>query len=110
MPVIAYNLLFAMEIMTNTVAKLYGSCIDGITANKSRCLKYLEESVGLVTVLAPYIGYAAAAEVAKESMKSGRGIREIVLAREILSPEALVEILEPLPLTNPGVPGKRNIK
>jgi len=93
--------------MTNTVAKLYGSCIDGITANQSRCLKFMEDSVGLVTVLAPHIGYAAAAEVAKESMKSGRGIREIIISREILSPEALAEILDPLPLTNPGVPGKR---
>jgi aspartate ammonia-lyase len=110
MPVIAFNLLFAMEIMTNTVAKLYGTCIDGITANNERCMKYMEESVGLVTVLAPYIGYAAAAEVAKESMKNGRSIREIILAREILSPAALAEILNPLPLTNPGVPGKRKIK
>jgi aspartate ammonia-lyase len=107
MPVIAYNLLFAMEIMTNAVARFYASCIDGITANQSRCLKYMEDSVGLVTVLAPHIGYAAAAEVAKESMKSGRGIREIIISREILSPDALAEILEPLPLTNPGVPGKR---
>jgi aspartate ammonia-lyase len=110
MPVIAYNLLFAMEIMKNTVRKLYGSCIEGITANKARCLKFMEESVGLVTVLAPYIGYAAAAEVAKESNKTGRSIREIIIAREILSPPALAEILDPLPMTNPGVPGKRNDK
>lgn len=109
MPVIAYNLLFAMEIMTNTVAKLHRSCIDGITANQGRCTRYMEESVGLVTMLAPYIGYAAAAEVAKESMKSGRSIREIIIAREILSQKALAEILDPLPLTNPGIPGKRNI-
>ena len=110
MPVIAYNLLFTMEIMTNTVAKLHDSCINGITANKARCLKYMEESVGLVTVLAPSIGYAAAAEVAKESMKSGRSIMEIIIARELLSPAALAEIIDPLPLTNPGVPGNRKIK
>jgi aspartate ammonia-lyase len=67
----------------------------------------MEESVGLVTVLAPYIGYAEAAEVAKESMRTGRSIREIILAREILSPQALAEILEAYPLTNPGVPGKK---
>lgn len=110
MPVIAYNLLFAMDIMKNTVSKLYGSCIEGITANKARCMKYMEESVGLVTVLAPYIGYAAAAEVAKDSNKTGRSIRETIVAREILSPAALAEILDPLPLTNPGVPGKRKNK
>ncbi len=110
MPVIAFNLLFSLEILKNTVRKFTASCIAGITANKARCLKYLEESVGLATVLAPYIGYNAAAEVAKESKKTGRSIREIIVAREILSAEALAEILDPLPLTNPGVPGKRNKK
>lgn len=110
MPVIAYNLLFAMDIMKNTVRKLYGSCIEGITANKARCMKYMEESVGLVTVLAPYIGYAAAAEVAKESNKTGRSIRDIIIEGKILSPAALAEILDPLPLTIPGVPGKRKDK
>jgi aspartate ammonia-lyase len=110
MPVIAFNLLFAMDIMKNTVRKLYGSCIDGITVNEARCMKYMEESVGLVTVLAPYIGYAAAAEVAKESNKTGRSIKEIILAREILSPAALAGILDPLPLTKPGIPGIRKDK
>jgi aspartate ammonia-lyase len=108
MPVIAFNLLFAMEILMNAVHKLTVSCIEGITANRLRCMKYMEESVGLVTVLAPYIGYSAAAEVAKESMKTGRSIRDIIIARELISPEALGEILDPLPLTNPGVPGRRN--
>jgi aspartate ammonia-lyase len=108
MPVIAYNLLFALEIVTNTIHQLTGSCINGITANEGRCRKYLEESVGLVTVLAPHVGYAAAAEVAKESVKTGRSIKEIILARELLSPAALAEILDPYPLTNPGVPGKRD--
>jgi aspartate ammonia-lyase len=107
MPVIAYNLLFALEIMTNAVHQFTTLCVAGITANEGRCRRYLEESVGLVTVLAPYIGYAAAAEVAKESLKTERSIREIILSRELLSPEALAEILEPYPLTNPGVPGKR---
>jgi aspartate ammonia-lyase len=108
MPVIAFNLLFAMEILKNTVHKFTESCIEGITANRLRCTKYMEESVGLVTVLAPYIGYSSAAEVAKESMKTGRSIRDIIIARELISPEALREILDPLPLTNPGVPGRRN--
>ena len=107
MPVIAFNLLFALEILKNTLGKLSGSCIDGITANEARCYRYMEESLGLVTVLAPYIGYGAAAEVAKESMKTGRSIREIIAARELLSPDALAAILDPYPLTNPGVPGKK---
>ncbi|RQW77845.1 MAG: aspartate ammonia-lyase, partial [Geobacter sp.] len=107
MPVIAYNLLFALEILKNTVGRLADSCIAGITVNEARCSRYLEESVGLVTVLAPYVGYAAAAEVAKESMETGRSIREIILARQLISSDMLAEILEPYPLTNPGVPGKK---
>lgn len=108
MPVIAFNLLLAMEILKNAVHKFTTACVAGITANEARCLKFMEESVGLVTVLAPYIGYAAAAEVAKESTKTGRSIRDIIVARELVSPAALAEILDPLPLTNPGIPGKRN--
>lgn len=107
MPVIAYNLLFALDILKNTVARLAGSCIAGITANETRCNRYMEESLALVTVLAPYLGYGKAAEVAKESIETGRSIREIILAHGLLSPEALADILEPYPLTNPGVPGQK---
>ncbi|GAB7026770.1 aspartate ammonia-lyase [Geotalea toluenoxydans] len=106
MPVIAYNLLFSLEILKNTIAKFRENCILGITANENRCGRFLEESVGLATVLAPYVGYAAAAEVAKESMNSGQSIKEVILARNLLSPEELAQILDPYPLTNPGVPGK----
>jgi len=109
MPVIAFNLLFSLDILRTTLARFAGSCIAGITANEDRCARYLEESVGLATVLAPHIGYGAAAEVARESMASGRSIREIIVARRILTPEALAEILDPYPLTNPGVPGKHDI-
>jgi aspartate ammonia-lyase len=108
MPVIIYNLLFAMEILKNAVCKLSESCVEGITANVSRCTKYMEESLGIVTVLAPFIGYAAAAEVAKESMRTGRSSKEIIISRELLSPQALAEIIDPYPLTTPGVPGKRD--
>ena len=107
MPVIAFNLSFSFDILTNGIRKFTESCVAGITANKTRCLKYMEESVGLVTVLAPYLGYAAAAEVAKESMKTGRTLRDIIVSRELLGPEMLARILDPLPLTNPGVPGRK---
>jgi aspartate ammonia-lyase len=110
MPVIAFNLLFAMEILKNTVHGLTLSCIAGITANVSRCMKYMEQSVGLVTALAPHMGYAATAEVARESMKSGRELREIIISRELLSKEDLDRVLDPLPLTRPGVPGEKNKK
>jgi aspartate ammonia-lyase len=105
MPVIAFNLLFSLEILANTAGRLAVACIDGIIAHPERCRRYLEDSLGLATVLAPYIGYVAAAEVAKESVRTGRSISEVVLAQGILSKERLDEIMEPLPLTSPGVPG-----
>ena len=106
MPVIAFNLLFSFEILVNTLRKFGEECIAGITANERRCRQYLEESLGLVTVLAPYIGYAAAAEVAKESVRTGRSIREIILSRELLPEKTLEKIMEPYALTEPGIPGK----
>lgn len=106
MPVIAFNILFSMEIVRNSVKRFTESCIMGITANETRCNSNLEASVGLATVLAPYVGYAAAAEVAKESTQSGQSVKEIIIARKLLSPERLAEILDPYPLTNPGVPGQ----
>jgi aspartate ammonia-lyase len=109
MPVIAFNLVFAMEILTNGVERLTTLSIDGITANEARCRRYLDDSLGLVTIFAPYIGYAAAAEVAKESAKTGRSIREIVLERGHLSAEEIEAILDPYPLTSPGVPGSGQV-
>jgi len=106
MPVIAYNTLFALEILKNCLHQFTGLCVAGIGASEARCRGYLDQSVGLATVLAPSIGYAAAAEVAKESAQSGKSIREVVLERGILSAQALDEVLAPFPLTTPGVHGK----
>jgi len=104
MPVIAYNLLFSLEILTNTVQKFTTGCIRGITANSDRCRQYMEESVGLATILAPAIGYAAAAEVAKEAVATGRSIRAIIVARGLLDEKTLNGLLDPFTLTTPGLP------
>lgn len=110
MPVIIHNILSSVEIMKNALRKLRESCIDGITANVAQCSRYLESSTGMATILAPHIGYAAAAEIVKESLRTGRSTKEIILSRELLSPEALAEIIDPYPLTTPGISGKRNTK
>ncbi len=106
MPVIAFNLLFALEILANGVERFTTLSIQGITANEARCRRYLDESLGMVTIFAPYIGYAAAALVAKESADSGRSIREIILEQGHLSEEEVTAILTPYPLTSPGIPGR----
>lgn len=104
MPLIAYNLIFAMEILKNCVQKFTDSCINGIVACEEQCREYLENSLGLVTVLAPSIGYNAAAAVAKESVASGRSIREIVLERGLMPAEELEKAMQPEHLTEPGLP------
>jgi aspartate ammonia-lyase len=104
MPLIAYNLLFSMGLLKNCVQKFADSCITGIEANEERCRRYLEDSLGLVTVLAPSIGYNAAAEVAKESVATGRSIRDIVVERGLMPVAKLEEAMRPEHLTEPGLP------
>src|SRR6266568_833244 len=99
MPLISWNLTFSMEILRNCVQKFTESCINGIEANEARCRRYLDDSLGLVTVLAPYIGYNAAAAIAKESAASGRSIREIVLEQKLMAVEELDKIMQPEHLT-----------
>uniref|UniRef100_C6E4H6 Fumarate lyase n=1 Tax=Geobacter sp. (strain M21) TaxID=443144 RepID=C6E4H6_GEOSM len=106
MPVIAFNTLFSLEILKNVVHQFSTLCVAGISANEERCRNYLDQSVGLATVLAPSIGYAAAAEVAKESARTGKSIRGVILERGILTEAELDQVLAPFPLTTPGVHGK----
>jgi aspartate ammonia-lyase len=89
MPAMAWNLLHAETILTNGLHVFTDRCVAGITADEAQCAYFLHRSVGLATILNPLIGYAAAAEVAKESVASGRSIREIVLERGLLTAEAL---------------------
>lgn len=93
MPLIAYNLCHSIQILTNAIKLFAERCIVGIIAYPERCLAYAEGSLALVTALNPHIGYLQAAEVAQESLKTGKSLREIVIARGLLSAEQLAEIL-----------------
>ena len=104
MPLISWNLTFSMELLRNCVQKFTDSCIDGITVNEARCRAYLDQSLGLVTVLAPYIGYNASAAIAKESVASGKSIREIVLEQKLMPEAELDKVMQPEHLTEPGLP------
>ena len=104
MPLISWNLTFSLELLKNCVQKFTESCISGIVANETRCRRYLDDSLGLVTVLAPYIGYNVSAAIAKESVASGRSIREIVMEQNLMTVEELDNIMQPEHLTEPGLP------
>lgn len=107
MPLIAYNLIHSIEILGNTLAVLTERCIKGITANSDRCLAYAEGSLALVTALNPHIGYLNAAAVAKESLETGKSLRQIVLERELMSPEALAQVLDLEKMSAMRTPGER---
>ncbi|WP_427160605.1 aspartate ammonia-lyase [Aliinostoc sp. HNIBRCY26] len=93
MPLIAYNLIHSTEILGNTIAALTERCIQGITANKERCLAYAEGSLALVTALNTHIGYLNAAAVAKESLETGKSLRQIVLEKGLMSEADLAAVL-----------------
>jgi aspartate ammonia-lyase len=107
MPAMIYNVLQSMEILKNTLEVFRSRCVEGITADAARCEHYALDSVGIATALNRHIGYAAAAEVAKESMRTGKSIYQIVVERKLLDSEQLRSILDARAMTEPGIPGKR---
>jgi len=106
LPAMIYNVLQSMEILKNTLEVFRTRCLEGITADAARCERYALDSVGIATALNRHLGYAAAAEVAKESMRSGKSIYQIVVDRKLLDSEQLRRILDPRSMTEPGIPGK----
>lgn len=93
MPLIAYNLIHSIEILGNTISALTDKCLAGITANRDRCQSYADGSLALVTALNTHIGYLNAANVAKESLATGKSIREIVLSQGLMDETQLAEVL-----------------
>ncbi len=106
MPIMAYNLLQSLEILTNGIEAFTERCVRGIRADVDRCRELAEHSIGLATALNPYIGYSAAAKVAQEAMERGVTLRQVVLEKGYLSEEELDEILDPFAMTEPGIPGR----
>jgi aspartate ammonia-lyase len=107
MPVIAHNLFFAMEILTSASRMFGDRCVVGIEADEAQLAHWLERSPAIVTALAPRIGYAEAAKLAKEAVEQNVTVRELVRAKGILSAEELASMLDLRAMTDPGVPGER---
>ncbi|MFS8893946.1 aspartate ammonia-lyase [Synechococcus sp. O70.2] len=94
MPLIAYNLLHSLQILNNSLRVFTERCVRGIKAQADRCRSYAEGTLALVTALNPYIGYLQAAEVAKISLETGKPIRQILLERNLMSPEEVAKVLD----------------
>lgn len=101
-PVLFYKLFESLRTMEAAIATFVDNCVLGITANKARCKELLDQSVGTVTAVCPYLGYREAAAIAKESLKTGIPVRKLILDSKLLEESALNEILNPMKMTIPG--------
>ena len=109
MPVMAYNLNFAVTILGNALGILDRKCVSGITANEERCRRYAESSMGLATALNAFIGYAKAAEVAKQALTEKKSLVEVIRERGILPEAEIRRIMDPEKMTEPGMPGNEGM-
>ena len=100
-PVIFYSLGRSIAHLTAACLTLEANCVRGITANRALLRATVENSIGIVTALNPYIGYANATEVALEAHHSGRGVAELVIEKGLMTREKLDAVLKPELLTKP---------
>ncbi len=105
MPVMAHHLLESIRILKNACDVFAEKCVAGITANEKRCAELVELSMAMVTSLAPKIGYDRAAEIAKESARTGKTVRELCREKKILPEGELNDALDPVKMTEPGGTG-----
>ena len=103
MPMMARNLLESVRLLANVSRLFADKCVDGIIANEARCKEYAEASPSIGTSLNPYIGYETAAKVIKESVKTGKSIRQIVLAKKLMTAEELDRALDVESMTRGGI-------
>ncbi|MGC2164104.1 MAG: aspartate ammonia-lyase [Silvibacterium sp.] len=104
MPAMAYNVLQSITILANMLRVFDERCVRGITANVERCNFYAQSTVSLATALNPYIGYAKAAEIVKESVATGESILSLVRKKKLLSEAEIAEILDPIAMTEVSTP------
>ncbi|MCK8826884.1 aspartate ammonia-lyase [Natroniella acetigena] len=107
LPVVVFNLLQSIGMLTNTCELFAEKCIKGITANREVCEKSVEQSIGIITAINPHIGYTKASEIAKRALKEKKSVKEIALEEGILDEEKLSKILDPYEMTEPGISGEK---
>ncbi|NLZ51829.1 MAG: aspartate ammonia-lyase, partial [Thermoanaerobacteraceae bacterium] len=108
-PVMVFNILQSLDILTNVVKVFREKCVIGITANRERCQDMVERSVGIITALVPYIGYENATKLSKEVMSSDKTVPEIISEKGIFTPEEMKKVLCPKNMTQPRSCGIKKI-
>lgn len=101
MPVMAFNILFSIEILTNAIRLTRTKCIDGIEADKAKCKHYADTTLGLATILNPIIGYKTASEIVKHAIKEEKTILNVLREKQILPEEDITKLLNTSKMTKP---------
>jgi fumarate hydratase class II len=107
--VMTHNVVFAMLIVGNASRVLAERCVEGIEADEAQCAYWLERSPALVTALAPRIGYAESAKLAKEAVAEGLTVKELVTRKKLLEGAELDEVLDLRAMTELGIPGGKSL-
>ncbi len=102
MPMMVYNILQSIRLLSNVSRVFVDKCIDGIKADKDRCENMIEKSLAMCTSLAPIIGYDKASAIAKEAYATGKTVREITMEKGLLSEQQLNGVLDPWSMTEPS--------
>lgn len=105
-PIIFYCLFQSIDTIAYAVNTFVDNCVIGITANETRCRYFVENSVGIITAICPYVGYQKAAEIAKEAIKTGESVRKLIIETGLLTKKQMDEIMDPVQMTEPGISGK----
>ncbi|QEQ97831.1 aspartate ammonia-lyase [Neptunomonas concharum] len=100
-PVIVYNILNSMKMLSSAIYMLDHRCIRGITANKAHCHNQVKDSIGMITALVPYIGYDNASRIAKHALVSRSTVGEIILKEKLLDEATLNHLMSPANMTGP---------
>ncbi len=103
-PVIAFNILQSINLMTRAMNVLAERCVTGITANAERCRDLVERSIGVITAVNPFIGYENSTRIARMALETGRGVTELILEEGLLDKAELEDILKPENMTRPRRP------
>ncbi|MGU9938121.1 aspartate ammonia-lyase [Empedobacter brevis] len=102
-PVIGFSIMESIQYLKNAMDTLRIECVDGITANVEHLKNEVQNSIGIVTALNPYIGYKASTKIAKEALETGASVYQLVLDHGLLSKERLDEILDPKNMLGPHI-------
>src|SRR5437867_9453968 len=105
MPVMADRMMNSIQLLGRASHLFVDKLLDGLEVNRERCEALIDQSLMMVTSLAPEIGYESAAKLAKEAFASGKTIRQLALEKKLMSEDRLRELLDPTSMTRPGGKG-----